>query len=211
MGKESKRKCIECASQINKDAIVCMNCKAYQNWRRFIPVGNTTLALAIAFISVLTMSFDKVVLIHKSFFADKERASFHLSVNTVNADEATITIKNVGDGDIFLPTGFICTIPIVDDNNYVDSIYRLPTVVRYPYKKEVSKIIGVSYEDKNQATNIILKPNDTRRIKYDFSSSWINSSKREPGEADLYPSLQDESLIRGHCFITIQDALVILP
>jgi hypothetical protein len=48
------RKCRECLQTVPSGARLCPNCKAYQDWRRFMAIGQTNLALLVALFSVLT-------------------------------------------------------------------------------------------------------------------------------------------------------------
>jgi RNA polymerase subunit RPABC4/transcription elongation factor Spt4 len=47
-------KCRDCRQVVPGGARVCPNCKAFQDWRRFIAIGQTNLALLAAVISVAT-------------------------------------------------------------------------------------------------------------------------------------------------------------
>jgi len=48
------RRCSECWQPVPTQAKICPACKAYQDWRRYLTVGQTSLALIVALISVLT-------------------------------------------------------------------------------------------------------------------------------------------------------------
>ena len=47
-------KCRDCRQVVPSGARVCPNCKAFQDWRRFVAIGQTNLALLTAVISVAT-------------------------------------------------------------------------------------------------------------------------------------------------------------
>jgi RNA polymerase subunit RPABC4/transcription elongation factor Spt4 len=47
-------KCRDCRQIVPSGARVCPNCKTFQDWRRFIAIGQTNLALLTAIISVAT-------------------------------------------------------------------------------------------------------------------------------------------------------------
>ena len=47
--------CQDCKEAINWDAGKCPKCQSYQNWRRFLILGNATLALLVGLTSVLTV------------------------------------------------------------------------------------------------------------------------------------------------------------
>ena len=52
-------KCIVCKSDINAGAKKCLNCNSRQGWSRFLDVGNISLSLLIAAISVAALCADK--------------------------------------------------------------------------------------------------------------------------------------------------------
>src|SRR5436853_1393453 len=48
------RPCVECRQSVPAGARICPSCKSYQDWRRFVAIGQTNLALVLAILSVLT-------------------------------------------------------------------------------------------------------------------------------------------------------------
>ncbi len=52
--------------------MLCTNCNSWQNWRRYISISNTFLALLIALISVLTLAGSKFVDLYNGVFPDRE-------------------------------------------------------------------------------------------------------------------------------------------
>jgi hypothetical protein len=46
--------CPECKQPVLEGATICAGCKSYLDWRRFLVFGQTTLALLVALIAVLT-------------------------------------------------------------------------------------------------------------------------------------------------------------
>lgn len=47
--------CVHCCESINIQARVCPHCGGAQNWRKFFAYGNSTLALIVALVSVISM------------------------------------------------------------------------------------------------------------------------------------------------------------
>ena len=47
-----ERLCVECASVINISAIKCAKCGSYQNWRRYLPFGESSLAIVLSSIAL---------------------------------------------------------------------------------------------------------------------------------------------------------------
>jgi hypothetical protein len=48
------RRCPDCLEIVPRRVRICPNCKAYQDWRRYVGIGQTNLALLVALISVMT-------------------------------------------------------------------------------------------------------------------------------------------------------------
>jgi len=48
----TEKACLECAQMIPAAASKCSKCGSYQDWRRHVPFGQATLALAIAVIAL---------------------------------------------------------------------------------------------------------------------------------------------------------------
>ncbi|WP_205124545.1 hypothetical protein, partial [Tsukamurella sputi] len=110
------KQCIDCGEKINKSARLCKYCKTYQDWRRFLSLSNTTIALLIAFLSVITLSTDSIYRAYKSITTDKEKAYFHLALDTVAPENAVITIKNLGESHIIVPDSFLCLVFLANDD-----------------------------------------------------------------------------------------------
>ncbi len=51
---DEKAPCPVCGEPISPKALKCIHCDSYLDWRRFLIVGNTALALVIALVSVAT-------------------------------------------------------------------------------------------------------------------------------------------------------------
>ena len=65
--KPTGRKCRDCQQVVPNGAKVCLSCKAYQDWRRYLPIGQTNLALIVAALSILTTLLSVVLpLMHPS-------------------------------------------------------------------------------------------------------------------------------------------------
>lgn len=51
---QSTFKCATCASDLDRHAQKCLKCDTWQNWRRFVPASQLTIALLISLISVIS-------------------------------------------------------------------------------------------------------------------------------------------------------------
>ena len=47
--------CHFCQNKIHFDAVKCAKCQSYQDWRRYLMLGNTAFALLVAVITVVTL------------------------------------------------------------------------------------------------------------------------------------------------------------
>jgi ribosomal protein L40E len=53
---QNAKACIECKAEMPFNAIKCVKCSAYQNWRRFVLTSSSSLAVLVALISVATFA-----------------------------------------------------------------------------------------------------------------------------------------------------------
>jgi hypothetical protein len=47
-------KCVICASELDVSAQKCLKCQTWQNWKRFVPASQLTIALLLSLISVIS-------------------------------------------------------------------------------------------------------------------------------------------------------------
>ncbi|WP_298517481.1 hypothetical protein [uncultured Kordia sp.] len=87
-----KKKCKYCKSDIDKQASYCTHCSHYQNWRRFFKASNSTLALFIALITVLTSTLP---ILNKMF--EKEKTSLTFSFLESTDGNFDILVTNEGN------------------------------------------------------------------------------------------------------------------
>ena len=57
---DSKRHCLFCHSEIERDAILCVHCNSFQNWRRILILGSSFAALIVASISFLPVGISYI-------------------------------------------------------------------------------------------------------------------------------------------------------
>ena len=68
-------RCRVCHEEIEVDARKCIHCNSFQNWRRFLNLGNTTLALIVALISVVSLAVPPLM---KAIELDKEQIEIYV-------------------------------------------------------------------------------------------------------------------------------------
>jgi hypothetical protein len=85
------RPCPDCRQPVPLHAKVCPNCKAYRNWRRYITVGQTNLALLVALFSVITTLATIGVPMLRTKGSD-----ISVLLDSASADQAVFIARNDG-------------------------------------------------------------------------------------------------------------------
>jgi hypothetical protein len=105
------RRCPECAEPVPDKVRVCPNCKSFQDWRRYAGIGQLTLALLIAVISVVTtfstsvipllrpMSSDIRMILEKVEDAPKEKINFSFLARNAGRSGALVAVTGVSVSD----------------------------------------------------------------------------------------------------------------
>jgi len=83
--------CIACKNKIIKNAMKCTECGGFQNWRRNMDVGNTSISMLVALISVLT------IFISTADYAWTSPENVNINVIEVGSSQITIAITNSGE------------------------------------------------------------------------------------------------------------------
>lgn len=94
--------CIACKLLIPKEANLCTHCDSYQDWRRFIPVSHTTLALLIA----LVTSFSSATIALYNTFHTPTSNAFISSIDIVGTT-LRVAVVNNGDAAAFISKIYI--------------------------------------------------------------------------------------------------------
>ena len=92
-GSKSKP-CVACASKIPASAIKCVKCGSYQNYRRYFEFGNTTIALLIALISVVSLAHKNISDLYRSLFVDPFEPIVVASVSSIERKKVSILFQN---------------------------------------------------------------------------------------------------------------------
>ena len=110
------RQCRYCKSKLNEGAIKCVQCGNYQNWRRFVDIGNATFALIIASVSLfvsLSYGFSEA---YRKYFSRKVALGFF--VERIDQRGASIVIYNKGEMPVKIAPNLSCQLPILDVEGY---------------------------------------------------------------------------------------------
>lgn len=140
----SEKLCILCASSIPISARKCVHCSSFQDWRRFIEIGNTSLALLIAFVTVLGALISTIYSSYSYITINEYKPKFSISVRAITDRTIQILYSNLGQKSFFIDDGILCRIPIThDDSEYIkkDKLLR----ERYPKGNEVKSLHMLVY------------------------------------------------------------------
>lgn len=83
------KRCAECKSDIDDDAIKCVHCDAYQNWRRYFRFSTTVLSLLVAFVSVTGLVLP--ILADLLLIKSSNMIGQVLSVGDINANSGLVS------------------------------------------------------------------------------------------------------------------------
>lgn len=90
-------KCRDCRQVVPSGARVCPNCKAFQDWRRFVAIGQTNLALLTAIISVATTFFTVAIP-----FLKQQGYQIELFLVSTSETQLSVVVRNTGNEGVLL-------------------------------------------------------------------------------------------------------------
>ncbi len=180
--------CIVCKSDILPGAKKCLKCGSRQDWLRFLDVGNTSVSLFIAAISVVALSAEHLTKA-MGYFADPLRSTFTTTVTGIDPEKLTMFVSNRGPGAAVFPGHALCSMwptqkletLIGGDGSYTS---------RNPKPSEVAGRYVFMYG--NSDSTVIIEPGQRRVVTMPFRELKIVDGK------DL-PSTRDE--VKSYCFI----------
>lgn len=175
-------KCIICKSDIAPGAKKCLKCNSRQDWLRFLDVGNTSISLLIAAVSVVALSADNIVKAI-GYFSDSRKSTFTATLAEVGPKQLSVFISNRGPGAAVFKGQALCSIwptekaemlYVGDGGKYHSSRYPKPTEVagRYVY----------SYGD-GDSTKIIA-PGERQIFRLPFRELLVVGEKDLPKDID---------------------------
>ena len=139
--------CAVCREAIRPGARVCIHCDNYQDWRRYIGFSSTTLALVVALVSVLSVSFKSLIdLLPKS----KE----HIVVGMLDTNAENLQAFAYNDGETYgiLQPSAVLTVLLTDGSRTQTTVSINPGV------------------DRNM-TSLIVRPGDVDAYFITYASS----------------------------------------
>lgn len=90
-------KCRDCRQVVPSGARVCPSCKAFQDWRRFVAIGQTNLALLTAIISVATTFFAVAIP-----FLKQQGYQIELFLVSTSETQLAVVVRNTGNEGVLL-------------------------------------------------------------------------------------------------------------
>jgi hypothetical protein len=183
-------KCIVCKSDIAAEAKKCLKCNSRQDWLRFLDVGNTSISLLIAAVSVVALSADNIIKAI-GYFSDSLKSSFTATLADVDPKQLSVFISNRGPGAAVFQGQALCSIWATEKAETLfvgenDKYY----LSRYPKPGEVAGRYIYFYGDSGSAT--VIAPGQRQIFRLPFREIFV------VGEKDL-PRNQDE--IKSYCTI----------
>ncbi|HVR37584.1 MAG TPA: hypothetical protein VMU84_00700 [Thermoanaerobaculia bacterium] len=113
------RKCRHCSASIPEKAFRCNDCGTFQNWRRWIPASEVTLALILSIISVLSAIIPPVV----NYLSNQSETYTHVVGTGKIGEEPTIRVlvTNSGKRSSYVKSGRIL-FDRKDDKTRIDAV-----------------------------------------------------------------------------------------
>ncbi|WP_153006325.1 hypothetical protein [Sphingomonas sanguinis] len=124
-GDANEQRCNQCRERIPIGAVLCSHCNSYQDWRGYLPISSTALALLIALFGVGSAALPAIttavqghnseihlsspVLSGETLFLVAsnygDRPGGLISAKIVTPSDGVIQLQPIGSGPAFVPTG----------------------------------------------------------------------------------------------------------
>jgi ribosomal protein L40E len=185
-----RKSCKVCASEVPFAAIKCIKCNSYQDFRRYFEFSNSTIALLIALISVISLAQKSLSDLYRSFFVDPLKADVAVRISAIEREKISILVQNNATSRIVLDDGTLCRVPILVSG--VEPSDR--RTFRYPKPPEVSEVHFIVYQN----------PHEQRIIEGGRSTTalfLLHQTRAEEGRP--FDERVDE--VRAYCFVSYVD------
>ena len=87
------KQCLTCASDIHSNAKKCVECGSFQDFRRYLSIGNTTLSMLVALMSAIT-TFSVLM---KQYYEIAPYSKNHIYDVSKNEHETVFSFQNAGN------------------------------------------------------------------------------------------------------------------
>lgn len=114
----SYRQCPDCQEPVPYKVRICPNCKAYQDWRRYVGMSQTNLALLVALVSVSTTLLNVSLPLLRSASSD-----IQVLFEGMSDTDATFIVRNEGrSGGVLHVDEFVIEVLRGEESEYGSSI-----------------------------------------------------------------------------------------
>jgi ribosomal protein L40E len=144
------KNCKACASEIPLTASKCTKCGSFQDFRRYFEFGNSTIALLIALISVVSLASKNISDLYRSLFVDPLQPDFVARISSIKLDKLSILFQNNGTNRVTLDSGALCRVPILVSQLELKDNEDF----RYPKPSEISALHLIVYQNSDGLRNI---------------------------------------------------------
>lgn len=169
MAERSSRKCVACAFEIPEEARKCVRCGTRQDWRRHLDFGNTSLALLIALLTLLTAlpnTIAAIVQLSDNLF----RPSSILRIIEINSDTLSVYVANRGRHALLID-GAECMLAFPESSSFFKRYLhaRGTSAPIWPTETEAINHIIVAYE----AAPRVIEPGASSSYDLQFQHSFV--------------------------------------
>lgn len=174
-----QKACLACGSSIPESASLCIHCETYQDWRRHISIGNSTLALIIALLALIGPATERVWSVYKDFKNENSK-KIEFSLVDISGQLAKLLVSNHSSSTIVV-NNFQCIMLLPYNRDYYfNGQETLNGNVRWPKWEETIGSVLMTYE-----TTVPLVLDEGGQAYTEFYKSHISparSNSLKPGE-----------------------------
>jgi len=163
-------KCTICQSKIALNAKKCVYCGSYQDFRRYIDVGNTSLSLLVALFTLIILASKEIFSIYESYIVSRQEPEIISTIASISDRELNVIYTNNGKSKGILSNGSLCLIPVAKiDSDYYRDVELEPAIgtnLRSVSYDEIERINMSVYLTDLPQSKMVLLPDQTVIISY---------------------------------------------
>ncbi|ENO8972941.1 hypothetical protein ACCF52_000490 [Vibrio parahaemolyticus] len=163
-------KCTICQSKIALNAKKCVHCGCYQDFRRYIDVGNTSLSLLVALFTLIILASKEIFSIYESYIVSRQEPEIISTIASISDRELNVIYTNNGKSKGILPNGSLCLIPVAKiDSDYYRDVELEPAIgtnLRSVSYDEIERINMSVYLTDLPQSKMVLLPGQTIIVSY---------------------------------------------
>ncbi|NDW51836.1 hypothetical protein [Aliiroseovarius sp. PrR006] len=137
-----RKLCVVCAETIPKQALICVSCQSYQDWRRHLSIGNSSLALIVALLAVLGPATSGVISL-LTWREDALTKKVEFAIAELSQHMATVLVSNRSDR-AFIVSEFQCQLMIPFDRRDIFGVVESAddSGFRWPIKSQTFGVLA---------------------------------------------------------------------